>query len=146
MPGTDETIHLNDACPPPEQGPCTQIYRDVNGTEVWIDPFFGQTSTRSGSLARRVAAAQASLTPPLALRTGVRNMSPGVKEVGYDDPWKLKTIFVLWRTGILGMPAILSEVAFLSNTAQEQLLVDVAYRQQVADKIAEAITRSFGPP
>jgi N-acetylmuramoyl-L-alanine amidase len=39
------------------------------------------------------------------------------------------------------MPAVLIETAFLSNPAEEKLLVDEGFQEQVADAIAEAVRR-----
>jgi N-acetylmuramoyl-L-alanine amidase len=48
--------------------------------------------------------------------------------------------YVLARTK---MPAILVEVAFITNPAEEQLLSSAAFRQKVADSLARGV-REYG--
>jgi hypothetical protein len=72
--------------------------------------------------------------------------TPGVKWAGYDSPWIGRVPDVLEGPGAFNWPAALSEVAFLTNPNQQQLLSGATYRQQVAIAISTAITRFFGPP
>jgi len=61
--------------------------------------------------------------------------------LGLRDIGVLKANFVVVRT--TNMPSILVEVAFLSNTAEEQLLNDPIFRKKAAESIAEGIGAYF---
>lgn len=124
-----------------------------NWTEVWVDAEVTSTRAQSESLAGLVARDQAPLLinpNPVILRMSTwsgRSGIPGVVYSGHDDPWNPKKIDVLEHASDNGpMPAALSEVAHLSNEAQEAAFRDSANIQQVAAAISGAITQYFGPP
>lgn len=88
----------------------------AHGTETYCYKFGGK-----GEILARVIQAE------LIAVTGRANR--GVKTANY---------YVLRRTN---MPAVLTELAFISNPEEERLLADVAYREKCALAIANGISK-----
>lgn len=66
-----------------------------------------------------------------------------VKSLGLRDIGVLKANFAVLRTS--NMPAILAEVAFISNAQEEQLLRTEDFRKKAAEAIAKGIGLYFAP-
>lgn len=126
------SIHLN------ADGPT------AHGMEVWYFPEVEQgplppRAERSMSLAELILNRQVAL--------GLRDR--GLKLAGVDPPWNNRRVPDVLR--LTTMPAVLTEVAFLTNSqlapdqtiTDEELLHDADFRGQVEQAIAAAIAEFF---
>ena len=103
------------------------VNRQAHGFEVFTSP--GQN--RSDVLAEEIIKAVALAFPALRIR---RDMTDG-------DSDKEARFTVLTRARI---PAVLVEMAFISNPAEERMLASVDFQQRMAGAIATGILRFLG--
>lgn len=101
--------------------------RQAHGFEAFTTP--GQD--RSDGLAERMIEAVAQAFPALRIR---RDMTDG-------DSDKEARFTVLARARV---PAVLVELAFLSNPAEEQLLASVDFQRRMASALAAGVARFLG--
>ena len=115
----------------------------ARGTEAWYDPRWGAASDRSLAMARLIVQEQVGLGLPThgVGATG----EPGIKLSSNKPPRDGGPFVVLTVATKDGqLPAVLDEVAFLSNVQfEEPLLHDPVFRRRAANAIENAIRRFF---
>jgi len=112
------SIHCNSAAGPSAHG---------------IEVFTSRGDTKSDKLATSVIASLEPALPELAFRKD--------RSDGDDD--KEANFAVLTRTGML---AILIEMAFISNPAEEKLLTNPEFQKRIARAIADGVLNYYGIP